>query len=129
MDRANILLYGVAVLLSISLLSGCSSNDYNLCLQEKESLQKTIEDQQGQLDVLKVQVDGNNTLIEKMSTQLQQCHQQRVKLMQERAKAGGKKVATSKPKNPLKKNNPSKPAKTKTTKKKGGCACRRKPRK
>jgi hypothetical protein len=135
MNRANILLYGVAVFLGVSLLSGCSSNDYSLCLREKESLEKTIEEQQGQIDELKVKVEGNNTVIEKMSTQLQQCYEHRVKLMRERATAGGKKVATTKVKNPPKKNNPSKnnpskASKTKTTTTKGGgCPCRRKPRK
>ncbi|MHC4259064.1 MAG: hypothetical protein ACYSTF_01435 [Planctomycetota bacterium] len=122
MNHVKTLLHLVAgLLLCMSLVSGCSSNQYDLCLQEREQLQQKVDAQQVQIDDLEGKVDETNTLVQKMSTQLQQCHERRVKLMRERMTKTASKAGN--PKRVAKKNTKTS---SKTTKKKGGCPCRRK---
>lgn len=128
MNHMKTLLHHVAgLLLCMSLVGGCSSNQYDLCLQEREELQQKVDAQQVQIDELEGKVDQTNTLVEKMSTQLQQCHKQRVKLMQDRARKPRDRAGNPNAKQVSSKKNTKKPATTKP--KKSGCACSRKRRK
>lgn len=125
MNRVNILL---CCAVAFSLVGGCTSNQYSLCVQEKEDLQKTVEGQQSQIDELKVKADATDAVIKKMSDQLQQCHRQRIKLLQKSAK-----TSSGNPRNPTSKqvsNKKSTGTRSKpSTTKKAGCPCRRKPSK
>jgi TolA-binding protein len=106
----------------MSLVGGCSSNQYDLCLQEREQLQQKVDAQQVQIDELEGKVDETSTLDQKMSTQLQQCNKERIKLRRARATKTVSKAGNPNPKRVPKKT-------SKTTKKKSGCPCRRKPKK
>ena len=122
--------HAIGLVLSVLLLSGCESTQQPGLGQKKRELLKTIEAQQAEIDELKCGVEASTSLLFAITSELEEC---RGKLPGAEKEKGNAKIAKKAKRSQLstakRKRRTERPSRTKTTKKKGGCPCRRKPSK
>lgn len=120
--------HAIGLLLSMLLLSGCESTQQPGLGQKKRELLKTIEAQQAEIDELKCGVEASTSLLFAITSELEEC---RGKLPGAEKEKGNAKIAKRPKRSRLStaKRRTERLSRTKTTKRKGGCPCRRKPSK
>lgn len=120
--------HAIGLVLSILLLSGCESTQQPGFGQQKRELLKTIEAQQAEIDELKRSVEATTSFLFAITSELEEC---RGKLPGAEKEKGNAKIAKKPKRSQLStaKRRTEGPSRTKTTKRKGGCPCRRKPSK
>jgi chromosome segregation ATPase len=117
--------HAIGLVLGMLLLSGCESTHQPGYGQEKGELLKTIEAQQAEIDELKRNVEATTSLLFEVTSSLEEC---RGKLPEAEKEKGSAKVAKKPKRSQLStaKRRTRTSSRTKTTKRKSGCPCRRK---
>jgi len=72
-SRGILACQAIALMLSVTLLGGCESNELTNCRQEKLQLQKTIEAQQFTIEKLELARESALTLLFQVSADVENC--------------------------------------------------------